>query len=40
MGYDWNGARGRRLKIARFGTALALATLLVSVAAQVVARAI
>ncbi|WP_334197706.1 hypothetical protein QM996_19450 (plasmid) [Sinorhizobium chiapasense] len=40
MGYDWDGARGRRMKIARFGTAFALAALLVSVAAQVVTRAI
>lgn len=27
MGYDWNGSRGRRMKIARFGTAVALAAL-------------
>ena len=33
-------AEGRRMKIARFGTAFALAALLVSVAAQVVTRAI
>ncbi len=39
MGYDWNGARGRRMKIARYGTAAALAVLLVSVAAEVVVRA-
>ncbi len=40
MGYDWDGARGRRMKIVRFGTAVALAALLVSVEAQVVTRAI
>ena len=40
MGYDWNGARGRRMKIARIGTAVALAALLVSVATEVVTRAI
>ncbi|WP_336171732.1 hypothetical protein [Ensifer sp. MJa1] len=40
MGYDWDGARGRRMKIVRLGTAVALAALLVSVAAQVVTRAI
>ncbi|CAN7632456.1 hypothetical protein ACI2KT_27050 [Ensifer adhaerens] len=40
MGYDWNGARGRRIKMARLGTAVALAALLVSVAAEVVTRAI
>ncbi|SDA39537.1 hypothetical protein SAMN03159448_00198 [Sinorhizobium sp. NFACC03] len=40
MGYDWNGARRRRMKMVRFGTAVALAALLVSVAAQVVTRAI
>lgn len=40
MGYDWNGARGRRMKIARFGTAVALAALLFSVVAQVVGRTI
>jgi len=36
MGYDWDGARGRRMKLVRFGTAFALTALLVSVAAQVV----
>ncbi len=40
MGYDWNGARGHRMKIARYGTAVALAALLVSVATEVVTRAI
>lgn len=40
MGYDWSGARGRRMKIARYGTAVALAALLVSVATEVVTRAI
>lgn len=36
MGYDWNSSRGRRMKIARYGTAVAL---LISVAAQVVTQA-
>lgn len=40
MGYDWNGARGRRMKIARIGTAVALAALLVSVATEVVTRSL
>jgi len=40
MGYDWNGARGRRMKIARIGTAVALAALLVSVVTEVVTQAI
>ncbi len=40
MGYDWNGARERRMKIARIGTAVALAAFLVSVATEVVTRAI
>ncbi|MBP1873553.1 hypothetical protein J2Z19_003268 [Ensifer adhaerens] len=40
MGYDWDGARRRRMKVARFGTAAALAGLLVAVAAQVATRAI
>lgn len=40
MGYDWDGARGRRMKIARIGTAVALAALLVSVATEVVTRAL
>lgn len=30
MGYDWNGTRGRRMKIARFGIAIALAEALVT----------
>ena len=38
MGYDWNGRRERRMKIARFGTAVALAGLLVSMAAKSQAR--
>ncbi len=38
--YDWDGARGSRMKIMRFGTAVALAALLVSIAAQVVSEAI
>lgn len=40
MSYDWNGVRKRRMEIARIGTAVALAALLVSVAAEVVTRAI
>lgn len=40
MGYDWNGARWRRMKVARYGTAVALAGLLVAVATQVVTRAL
>ncbi|OCP24817.1 hypothetical protein BC361_19625 [Ensifer sp. LC54] len=40
MGYDWNGARWRRMTAARFGTAVALASLLVAVATQVVTRAL
>ena len=38
MGYDWDGARWRRMKVARYGTAVALAGLLVAIAAQVVTR--
>ncbi|WP_277996348.1 MULTISPECIES: hypothetical protein [unclassified Ensifer] len=40
MSYDWDGARWRRMKVARFGTAVALAGLLVGVATQVVTRAL
>ncbi len=40
MGYDWNGRRERRMKIARFGTAVALAALLVSMAAKVASEAL
>jgi len=40
MGYDWSGARGRRMKIVRLGTAVALAAVLVSVATQVVTKAL
>jgi len=40
MGYDWGGARWRRMKAARFGTAVALAGLLVAVATQVVTKAL
>ncbi|RDL48075.1 hypothetical protein BLJAPNOD_05302 [Ensifer sp. M14] len=40
MGYDWTGARRRRIKFARYGAAVTLAALLVSVAAQVVNRAL
>lgn len=36
MGYDWTGARQRRLTIARYGAAVTLVALVVSVAAQVV----
>lgn len=38
--YDWDGARLRRMKVARFGIAVALAGLLVAVATQVVTRAL
>lgn len=40
MGYDWTGARRRRIKIARYSAAITLAALLVSVAAHVVKKAI
>lgn len=40
MSYDWNGVRGRRMKIVRYATAVALAALVISVAAQVVMRSI
>ncbi|OCP21438.1 hypothetical protein BC361_26625 [Ensifer sp. LC54] len=40
MGYDWDGARWRRMKVARYGTAVALAGLLVAVATQIVTRAL
>ncbi|KSV67028.1 hypothetical protein N185_31080 [Sinorhizobium sp. GW3] len=40
MGYDWNGRRERRMKIARLGTAVALAALLVSMAAKVASEAL
>lgn len=40
MGYDWTGRRERRMKIARFGTAVALAALLVSMAAKVASEAL
>lgn len=41
MGYDWNGARWRRIKFAaRYGAAVALAGLLVALATQVVTRAL
>lgn len=40
MGYDWNGARGRRIKMARLGTAVALAALLVFVATEVATRSL
>ena len=40
IGYDWDGARGRRMKIARIGTAVALAALLVFVATEVVTRSL
>lgn len=40
MGYDWDGARRRRMKIARIGTAVALAALLATLTAQVVRKAL
>jgi hypothetical protein len=40
MEYDWSGARQRRLKAARFGAALTLAATIVTVAFQVVGRAL
>lgn len=40
MGYDWDGVRWRRMKVVRYGTAVALAGLLVAVASQVVTRAL
>lgn len=40
MSYEWNGVRERRMKIVRYATALVLAALLVSVAAQGVTQAI
>ncbi|KSV62915.1 TRAP-type C4-dicarboxylate transport system permease small subunit [Ensifer sp. KUDG1] len=40
MGYDWSGSRERRMKVARFSAALTLAAMFVTVAAQVVTRAI
>jgi hypothetical protein len=40
MGYDWSGARERRLKVARFGAALTLAATIVTVTFQVVDRAL
>lgn len=40
MGYDWDGARWRRMKLVRYGAAVALAGLLVAVATQVVTRAL
>ncbi len=40
MGYDWNGARWRRMRVARYGTAVALAGLLVAVASRVVINAL
>lgn len=40
MGYDWTGARRRRMKFARYSVAVSLAALLVSVAAQVVNKAL
>ena len=40
VGYDWSGARGRRMKLARFSAAVTLAALLVGVAIQVVGRAL
>ena len=40
MGYDRTGARGRRMKFARYTAAVTVAALLVSVAAQVVNKAL
>ncbi len=40
MGYDWTGARRRRMKVARYSAAVTLAAFLVSVAAQVVNKAL
>jgi hypothetical protein len=33
MGYDWDGARERRMKVARYGAAVALTTMLLTVSA-------
>lgn len=40
LGYDWDGARRRRMKIARFGTAVALAAPLAALTAQAVTKAL
>lgn len=40
MGYDWDGARWRLMKVARYGAAVALAGLLVAVATQIIPRAL
>lgn len=40
MVYDWTGARGRRMKIARYSVAVTLAALLVGVAAKVMNKAL
>jgi hypothetical protein len=40
MGYDWDGARLRPMKVARYGAAVALTSLLVAALTQVVKRAL
>jgi hypothetical protein len=40
MAYDWSGVRQRRMKVARLGAALTLAATIVTVAFQVVGRAL
>ncbi|SDA99584.1 hypothetical protein SAMN03159448_06617 [Sinorhizobium sp. NFACC03] len=39
MGYEWTGARERRMKVARYSAAVTLAALVVTVAAQIVSKA-
>jgi len=38
MGYDWSGARERRIKVARYSVALTLAALIIAVAFQIANR--
>lgn len=38
MGYDWTGARERRMKVARYSAAVTIAALVVTAATQVVSK--